>query len=314
MPFGQVSKENHLSAHAALALVQALFGTLPVVAKYTLVKLSPLSLVGLRVGITALILLLVQSARKRIFLQYGRDYIALAALSLFGVTLNQILFIGGLSLTKAVNTSLLAVTIPIFTLIFSTLTGNEQITRRKVLGILLSITGVVLIIDPRKASFSSETTAGDILIVLNSICYAIYVSLSKKIITRNGPFRSMMWLFIFSSLVCVPLGYFSFSSMPENNVTPEIWLIVIYIAVAATAGAYLLNAFALSKVDPSIVASYIYLQPLVGLLLGVLFLGESVGLLFIMAALAIFAGLYLACFSKKKEDLEDLSVSTAPHY
>ncbi|HXF42160.1 MAG TPA: EamA family transporter, partial [Pyrinomonadaceae bacterium] len=241
-------------------------------------------------------------------------YIALAALSLFGVTLNQILFIGGLSLTKAVNTSLLAVTIPIFTLIFSTLTGNEQITRRKVLGILLSITGVVLIIDPRKASFSSETTAGDILIVLNSICYAIYVSLSKKIITRNGPFRSMMWLFIFSSLVCVPLGYFSFSSMPENNVTPEIWLIVIYIAVAATAGAYLLNAFALSKVDPSIVASYIYLQPLVGLLLGVLFLGESVGLLFIMAALAIFAGLYLACFSKKKEDLEDLSVSTAPHY
>ena len=45
-----------------------------------------------------------------------------------------------------------------------------------------------------------------IMIVVNCLAYGIYVALSKNVIIRNGTFRSMMWVFIFASLVCIPMS------------------------------------------------------------------------------------------------------------
>jgi len=286
-------QRSNLSAHFSLVTVQALFGSLPVIAKIVLTQMSPVALVGFRIGITAVILFIFQLLRRRIFLQHRADYLCLAVLSIFGITLNQLLFIGGLSLTKAVNTSLLAVTIPIFTLGVGALAGRESVSGRKIFGIVLAAAGVLILIDPRKASFSSETTIGDLLIVLNSLSYSIYVAFSKEVITRNGAFRSMMWVFIFAAAVCVPLGLWSFNSSGPATVTGTTWLLVIYIAVGATAATYLLNAFALSRLNASIVAVYIYLQPIIGFVLAAAVLREGISFTFLAAAALVFAGVYL---------------------
>ncbi len=288
-----VTPKDRFAPHAALLGVQAMFGSLPVIGKIVLAVVPPIALVGFRVSITALILICVQAYRGRLWLQNSSDYWRLAVLSLFGVTINQLLFIGGLSLTKASNTSLLAVTIPIFTIAVGAVLGTERLQLIKTIGIVLAAVGVVILIDPRNASFSSQTTLGDVLIILNSLSYGIYVATSKDIITRNGPFRSMMWIFIFAGIVCVPLGAYSMSSVDLASIDVTIWLLVGYIAVVATAGPYLLNAFAISKVDPSIVAVYIYLQPVIGFILAVIFLNEAIELSFIAAAALVFAGVYL---------------------
>ena len=146
------SGENRYLPHAALLGVQGLFGSLPVIGKVVLAVMPPIALVGFRVGITALILVVVQAIRGRLWLRSRRDYLIMAGLSVFGVTLNQLLFIGGLSLTKASNTSLLAATIPIFTLAVSVVAGYERLRTGKVLGMLLAVIGVVVFIAPRKAS------------------------------------------------------------------------------------------------------------------------------------------------------------------
>ena len=273
--------------------MQVLFGSLPVIGKVVLAVLPAVSLVGFRVGITALVLAIFQIARKRFWLQHREDYWKLAVISLFAVTFNQLLFIGGLSLTKASNTSLLAVTIPIFTLAISSILGTEKLRLIKVIGIVLAAAGVIYLIDPRNASFSSETTLGDMMIVANSLSYGIFVAVSKETITRNGAFRSMMWIFIFASIVCVPLGLVSLGNIDAAALSTNIWLLVLYISVIATAGPYLLNAYALSKVNPSIVAVYIYLQPIIGFILAVIFLNEVLDLKFAVAAVLVFAGVYL---------------------
>lgn len=285
-------EHSPIAAHVALLAVQALFGSLPVIAKIVLTQIPPVALVGFRVGITAVILFIFQLFRRRIFLQCRADYLRLAALSIFGITLNQLLFIGGLSLTKAVNTSLLAVTIPIFTLAVGAAAGRETVSGRKIAGIALAAAGVLILIDPRRASFSSETTIGDLLIVLNSLSYSVYVAFSKEVITRNGAFRSMMWVFIFSAVVCVPLGLWSFAGSGAT-VAPATWWLVFYIAVGATAATYLLNAFALSRLSASIVAVYIYLQPVIGFVLAAAVLREGITASFVLAALLVFAGVYL---------------------
>jgi len=285
--------ESNSSSYAALLTVQALFGSLPVIGKVVLAIIPSVALVGFRVGITAVALVIFQIYRRRFWLHNRSDYWHLAVLSIFGVTLNQLLFVGGLSLTKASNTSLLAVTIPIFALSAGALTGMERLTRLKVIGIILAAVGVIFLIDPRNASFSSETTIGDVMIIVNSLSYGIYVAVSKDVITRNGAFRSIMWIFIFATVICVPLGFVSFSRIDASAVSTSIWLLILYIAIFATAAPYILNAWALARVRSSTVAVFVYLQPLIGFLLAVIFLGEKVGANFLFAGLLIFAGLFL---------------------
>ena len=293
------TEQSEIRPHLALLGVQVLFGSLPVIAKVVLAVIPAVALVGFRVGITALVLAVFQIARKRFWLQFKEDYVKLAVISLFAVTFNQLLFIGGLSLTKASNTSLLAVTIPIFTLIVSTIAGTELLRAGKVLGIALAASGIIFLIDPRNASFSSQTTLGDLMIIANSLSYGIFVATSKDTITRNGAFRSTMWIFIFASIVCVPLGLWSLSTIDATAITTNIWLLVVYVAVIATAGPYLLNAYALSKVNPSIVAVYIYLQPIIGFILAVIFLNEVLDVKFAVAAVLVFAGVFLTTRRKR---------------
>ena len=284
---------------AALLVVQVFFGSLPVIGKVVLAVLPAFSIVGFRVGISALVFLTIQTYRRRIWLQHTSDYWRLAVLSLFGVVFNQLLFIGGLSLTKASNTSLLAVTIPIFTLIVSALIGTEKLNLLKIAGIVLAGTGIVFLIDPRAASFSSDTTLGDVMIIVNSLSYGIYVAASKNVITRNGALRSIMWVFLFASVVCVPIGLVSLSTTEVGEIQSQIWLIVVYIAVLATAVPYLLNAWAIARVSPSMVAVFVYLQPLIGFVLAVIFLGENIDFRFIIAALLVFSGVFLTTRSSK---------------
>ena len=287
------AQERSSRAFLALIPAQILFGSLPVIGKIVLAVVPPMGLVGIRVAITAFILITIQAFRRRLWLKEKGDYWKLAVLSLFGVVLNQFFFISGLSLTTASNTSLLAVMIPVFALAVGSIAGFENLTWVKILGIVFAALGVVLLIDPRKASFSSQTTIGDTYIIINCLAYGTYVATSKKVITRNGTFRSMMWVFIFASFICVPVGAISLSRIDLFAVPGYVWLISMYIAVGATAAPYLLNAWALQKVNPSTVAVFVYLQPLIGFALAVAYLGESIGPVFVLAAGMIFAGVFL---------------------
>ncbi len=290
------------------------------IGKTVLAVVPAIALVGIRTAITCAIFIVVQMIRGVIaysretppdprsgvrpelirngifsafWLKERSDYRRFAVLSLFGVVLNQLFFIGGLSLTTASNTSLLAVMIPVFALAVGSLLGFERLTKIKIIGIILAAIGVIILIDPRKASFSSQTTLGDIFIVINCLAYGIYVATSREAIMRNGIFRSMMWVFIFASIVTIPLGVWSLSSIDIASVEPRIWWTILWIGIGATAAPYLLNAYALSKVDPSMVAVFVYLQPLIGFSLAVLFLGESITTIFIAASLLIFVGVFL---------------------
>lgn len=297
---------NIYAPHVALLLVQLFFGSLPVVGKIILKVIPPFGLVGFRVGITALILFIFQQYRGGLKLENKKDYLRFFLLSFIGISINQILFISGLSLTKASNSSILAVTIPIFALTASSILGIEKLRPLKFLGIAVAAFGVILLIDPRKASFSSETTLGDLLIILNSLSYGFFVVKSKEIVTRNGAIKSTAWLFIFASIICVPLGFYSLLPIEISNISPFIWLLILHISIVSTAAPYLLNAWALARVNPSTVAAYVYLQPIIGFLFAVFFLNEEVSPTTVFAALLIFIGVYLVTKRKTVRQIEGL--------
>lgn len=300
--------KNHFAPHIALFAVQILFGSATVLGKYALLAFPSSAIVGFRVGGAAAAFYLLQRLRGNLQLDKKIHYFYFAVFACFGVIFNQLLFFKGLSLTTATNTSLLAVMIPVFAFLISVLIGNDKLSRRKVLGIILAACGVIYLIDPAKASFSSATTQGDILIILNSLSYAIYVAVSKKLISYYGALKSIAWLFLFASVVNVPIGLFALQTVNLSEIGSLAWLAVAAIVVFPTILAYYWNAWALERVEPSVVAVYIYLQPLIGTFLAVFLLGEQWKPRIFPAMALIFTGVYLV-IRKRRLDVNESHIT-----
>lgn len=251
--------------HLVLILVQIMFGSFAVVGKIALAELPSTGLVALRVGGAAIALWILRSILKQDEAQEKitkADWLMLAVCSLLGVVLNQFLFIKGLSLSTAINATLLGCAIPIWTLIMSFLLRREQSSMRKIVGCVVAIAGVLYLVNPMQAHFDNATVFGDSLLILNTACYGAYLAISQNIIKRLGALRVITWLFTLAALVCVPVGIHALADVSLAEIHLKTWRAVIYIILAPSVAAYYLNAWALARVEPSTVAAYIYLQPL----------------------------------------------------
>lgn len=304
----EIQHQNPAAPHLALLGVQLFFGTLPVIGKYVLQTIPAFATVAFRIGGAALAFGLLQAFSKNgLRLEKKSHYWLFLLYSLLGVALNQILFVNGLARTSAVNTSLLAVLIPIFALLVSVALKLDNLTARKICGLIAAAVGVIYLIDPARASFSSDTTRGDLMIVVNCFFYASYIAVSKRLIQKYGALKSMAWLFLFGAIFTVPVGAYSLSAVDLQSVPAMTWLAVAAIIIFPTILAYYLNAWALARVAPSVVAIYIYLQPLIGFTSAVIFLNdEHFTARSVAAALLIFAGLFLVT-RRAKTNLVDVT-------
>ncbi len=295
----QQKPNESYAPHIALLATQLMFGASAIMGKIALLGFPPVAIVGFRVGCGALAFSILQRFRGNLHLEKKIHYLYFAIFALFGIVFNQLLFFTGLSMTTATNTSLLAVLIPVFTILVSALAGNDVLTWRKMIGIAIAGCGVIYLIDPRKASFSSTTTQGDILIILNSLSYAVYMAISKKFISHYGALKAIAWLFIFATFINVPLGIISLQSVDLGSVSGMSWLALGGVVLFASILAYYFNAWALARLEPSVVAVYVYLQPLIGTFLAITVLGEPWKPQIIVAMLLIFSGVYLVTKRRK---------------
>ncbi len=299
-------KENGFAPHVALLMVQMFFGSAVILGKFALAAFPPFAIVGFRVAGAALAFGLLQKFSGGFKLDRRVHYLYFALFACFGVICNQLLFFKGLSLTTATNTSLLAVMIPVFAIMVSICIGNDKLTGLKVLGTITAGGGVIYLIDPANASFSSATTQGDILVILNSLSYAVYVAVSKRLITHYGALKSIAWLFIFASIVNVPVGLYALSTVSVSQIAVSAWLALGAVVIFPTIMAYYWNAWALARVEPSIVAVYIYLQPLIGTLLAIFILNEAWKPRIFTAMALIFTGVFLVTRRRKREVISKL--------
>ena len=249
MSFGDMQQRPSNSSaapHLALIAVQILFATWPVVGKIALRALPAVSLVGFRVAGAALMLLFLARASGRLRKIKRADWRLLIVSSALGLILNQWLFVTGLSLTTAINSTLISTTIP--TLLVGIMLGTDRATWRRIIGITVSAAGVLMLIGPGRASFSTATRAGDLLIVANSFCYGAYIAVSKDLVKRYNALTVITWIFIVGSIATIPAGVVSFTAVPLRSIPAGVWLAVAYVIVMPTAVAYFLNAWALARV------------------------------------------------------------------
>jgi drug/metabolite transporter (DMT)-like permease len=296
-----------LAPHLALVAVQLFFGTWPIVGKIVLRAMPATTLAAARVLGGAVAFLILSRSLRRIAVARRADYLRFGLYGLLGVALNQLLFIKGLSLSTVINANLLGTMIPVFTLAGSLLLGRESFSPRVALGLAVAALGAAYLINPFGADFTQSSTAGNLLLVANTFFYGLYIALSQDAIRRHGALTVITWMFVMANAVTLPVGLYSLKDVRLAGVEPHVWLALLYIVAVPTVLTYYLNAWALGRVEPSVVAVYIYMQPLIALALAPLLLGERPGPRTFVAAALIFAGVGITTIKRRSRAFEEVS-------
>jgi drug/metabolite transporter (DMT)-like permease len=277
--------------HLTLLLVQLSFGVFHVVAKAVLADLAPLALAAIRVAVATPILLILAWRRDR-FVPARRDLPVLALLGGLGVFANQVLFITGLKFTTATNASILMLSVPVFAVAAAAALGIERVGAARLVGILLSVAGALVLVNPLRFSADHGAALGNAVILANGLCYALFLVLQRPVLTRL-PWRTVIaWSFLFGTLGVLPFSVPALLALQPALVPARAWWGLGYIIAFPTVFAYAASTWAIRRSSPALVAVYNTLQPLVAVTLGILFLGETFGWAEGLGFALIVAGLW----------------------
>jgi len=286
--------------HLALAAVQFLFASLTVVAKFVLPSISPTGIVFFRIAGSAVAFFALQRTLVRERVTDRRDLAALAGLALIGVVLNQVLFLEGVKRTTAINTNIMVTTIPVFTLAIALVLGRERATWPKLGGIALAAAGAIYLIGPDRIRLDPSTAFGNALIACNTCSYAGYLVLSKRLLERYHPLTVVTHVFIFGAILILPVGLVALRDVALWDLPPRALLGLAYIVLLSSLLAYYLSIWALRRTASSLVAMYVYLQPVMTVAGAPLVLGERITARSLVAAAVIFGGLALATWGEQR--------------
>jgi len=291
--------KRNLKAHAALLITTLIFGMHYAIAKSMMpASFQPMQLLFLR-SLGAVILFWVF---QRFFVREKverKDLLMMAICGLFGFAANMALFYEGLNLTTPVDASIIHVLNPVFVLVFASILIHEKVTFIKILGIALGAGGaLMLILYGRSVNMSTNSFAGNILVMVNMLCYAIYIVLIKPLVTKYHSMTILKWVAFFGFFCILPFSIKGMLEFRPQEISICAWLGVAYIVVLNTFVAYLLINYALKTVEASMVSYYTYLQPVIASVMSVSLGTEVITFPKIIAAFLIFGGVYVVNLKK----------------
>lgn len=202
-----------------------------------------------------------------------RDILPLIIASLLVIGLNQVLIIVGMSLTSPVDASVVCSLTPIFTLIFGAIFMGIAFTWSKALGVTIGLAGALTFVFTGQVDAHinvSNPVLGDVSCLMAQVFGALYLVCFTKLISKYSLITLMKWMFLISGIAVLP---FSLSDMLAVDWTQVIFMEYVdlaFIILFGTCLAYMLIPVAQRRVEPTIIAMYNYLQPVVAVVFSVI--------------------------------------------
>ena len=269
--------------------------------KIGLTELSPVNLTIMRLALVCVVFL-----GLRLFIPQGftklekKDIPSVFLLGFFGVIVYHLGLNYGEQYISASAASLIIATIPLFVVILAAFYLKERITLRIIMGVILSLTGVVIISIASRPDAVIEITylSGAFAVLIAAIVGAIYVVIGKKMLQRYSALSLTVYAFLFGSLGLLP--FVTPSLFEEVAVlTWNGWSAVIFLALCSTVVAYVLWYVALETRQASELSVYLYFIPVLSTIISFIFFHEHITILFLVGGVLVILGLIIV--NKKKK-------------
>ncbi|OAV72632.1 putative DMT superfamily transporter inner membrane protein [Bacteroidales bacterium Barb6] len=305
-----IMSNEKLKGHAFIFVGSLLFAVNLPISKYLLpLYVTPEFLTLFRVVVVGVMFWIASLfvRREKVSL---KDLGMLFLCSLCGIALNQLLFIRGLNITSPVDASVISTVVPVFVMLLAAFILREPITRQKAFGVLLGIVGALsLILRSAHATELAGSLDGNLLIIFSSLCYALYLVMSKPLTLRYSSVTIMKWMFLFATLLLLPFLHIHitdpgaiFSRQPTIDYKGIAAL--SYVILGATFLPYLLIPMAMRRILPTTVSMYNYVQPIVASFIAVWAGQDRFSIAKLLSAALVFVGVWLVTQSKSRADME----------
>jgi len=207
-----------------------------------------------------------------------------------------------LNFTQVLNGALMISTIPVLIIFISFIFRVEKINLNQVLGLILSITGVVIIITQLEFSrlIHLDLNKGDLWLLVAMLSWAIYSTMLKTHKTGLNYLTFISVIVALGLIFLFPQFLFEFNNQDLIKFNFAFILIISYVVLFAGLGAYIFWNKAVLIVGPSRAGIFLHLMPVFSSFMAIFLLNEKFMNFHIFGAIAIILGIYL---SSKKTSL-----------
>jgi len=221
-----------------------------------------------------------------------KDVLPLVVSGLFGVTIYFFFESRGIKLTSASHASMIIAVIPVITLLADVVFYKTRMTLLTIVGVALSVAGVVLVVwRPGALREGGVSFLGDLFMFGACISWVVYIFLSRDLHKRLSDIAITTYQSLFGTIFLVPLALLEMRQWVP--ITLAAGLSLGYLALFCSALSNFLYVFCLSRLTPVAVSSYANLIPVVGVVGGVALLGESLLWTQIVGGVVILAGVLI---------------------
>ena len=273
----------------------AIYGLNHVIAKDVMpLYIKPFGFILLRVLGAALLFWFfsIWTPKERIARKHWPRLIACA---LFGMVINMLMFFKGLSLSTPINSAVIITITPIIVLLLSAIFIKEKVSFLKTTGIFIGLAGTLILIlfGAEVRTDAPNIPLGNTLFLVNAVAYGIYLIIVRPLTTKYHPFTLMKWLFLIAVVINFPITLKEFQEVVWVELPAHAIWKMAFVVIGTTFLTYLLNLFALKELKASTIGVFIYLQPLLTIVFAALLGADSLNAVKGLAALLVFAGVYL---------------------
>ena len=215
--------------------------------------------------------------------------------ALFGMVINMLAFFKGLDLSTPINSAVLVTTTPIIVVILSIFLIQEKVKLSRGIGIASGLVGALILVlyGQEIRADAPNIPLGNTLFMVNATSFALYLILAKKLVEKYHVFTLMKWLFLIGIIINAPVALPEFLEVKWLDLPFEAIWKMVFVVVGTTFCAYLFNVFALTELKASTVSSFIYLQPVIGIIYALITGKDFLTPIKIGAALLVLLGVYL---------------------
>ncbi len=273
-----------------LALAASIWGGMYVVSKIVLEDVQPLALLWLRYVVALAALVLAAAATRQSWRIRWRDAPLVAAIGIIGYAVSIWAQFRGTELSSAQTGAMVTSATPAFMAVFGRILLGERVTRRRALAIGLATAGVLLIVG--FGGWGASMRSGALILCLAALTWALMSVLVKRVPAEYSQLVVTAYAILVATAVVTPAAIGQMGNVALAR--PVVWGGVLYLGVISTAGAFFLWNKGLQMIDAASGGLYFFLQPLVGVTLGWLVLGERVDASFWAGSALILCGVWLS--------------------
>jgi drug/metabolite transporter (DMT)-like permease len=274
-------------------IAASIWGGMYVVSKVVLEVIPPFSLLAIRLilGAATLGVVILPGRRSRLTSRQMRESFLVGIVG-YGVSLG-FQFVGT-KLSTASNGALVTSATPAFVLLFAPFLLGEQTTWRGIFALAVSTLGVIAVIDPRTADLSSSLFLGNLSLLAAALTWALYSVLVRKVAQSADLIASSAVMLMGGIPSSVLFGAFELKQQGVGEITLGVILGILFLGIISTALAMFLWNYAFANLPAAAASLTFFAQPVVGALLGWMFLGEPITPMFLFGGLLIGVGLVIS--------------------